>query len=375
MMTRDTRTMRYIPHEFEPDWAVAPGAMIQETLEDLQFTQADVAARASISAKHLNQVIKAHVPLSPEVAVALERVLGVPADHWLALEATWQARKARENSHASFAGLASWLNRFPTEELRVRKIVDLEASISERADALLRFFQVADTTAFDKVWLAPQASYKRSQKFTVDPYATALWLRLAEVAAEDSRAECPPYDASRLRSISRMLLPLTRQPVQSAFKSAQGLLRTAGVLLVFVPEIADTRITGASRWLASNHPVIALSGRYRYLDVFWFTLLHEIGHVLLHPKRATYLDVDGGGVHDDDDQQETAANAFASELILDGALRRELPNLTTGEELKSLAERAGVSPGVIAGQYGHATGDWRRFGKLRPRADLATVLE
>lgn len=374
-MTRRTSTVRYIPREFEPDWAIAPGTMIQETLEDLQFTQADVAARASVSAKHLNQVIKAHVPLSPEVAVALERVLGVPADHWLALEATWQARKARENSHLSFAGLASWLHRFPTEELRVRKIVDSEASISERADALLRFFQVADTTAFDKVWLAPQASYRRSQKFAVDPYATALWLRLAEVAAEDTRSECPPYDASRLRSISRMLLPLTREPVQTGFKSAQGLLRTAGVLLVFVPEIADTRITGASRWLASNHPVIALSGRYRYLDVFWFTLLHEIGHVLLHPKRATYLDVDGGGVRDDEDQQETAANAFASELILDGGLRRELQKLTTGEELKSLAERAGVSPGVIAGQYGHATGEWRRFGKFRPRADLAAVLQ
>ena len=158
MTTPHTSTMPYIPREFEPDWAIAPGAMIQETLEDLRFTQADVAARASISAKHLNQVIKAHVPLSPEVAVALERVLGVPADHWLALEATWQAHKARENSAVSFAGLASWLRRFPTEVLRERKIVDSQASVSARADALLRFFQVADTTAFDKVWLGDAAT-------------------------------------------------------------------------------------------------------------------------------------------------------------------------------------------------------------------------
>lgn len=375
MTTPHTSTMPYIPREFEPDWAIAPGAMIQETLEDLRFTQADVAARASISAKHLNQVIKAHVPLSPEVAVALERVLGVPADHWLALEATWQAHKARVNSAVSFAGLASWLSRFPTEVLRERKIVDCEAAVSARADALLRFFQVADTTAFDKVWLAPQANYRRSQKFAIDPYATALWLRLAEVAAEEFRAACPPYDADRLRSVSRMLLPLTREPILRGFKSAQGLLRRAGVLLVFVPEIADTRITGASRWLASNRPVIALSGRYRYLDVFWFALLHEIGHVLLHPKRATYLDVDGAGAHDDEDHQETAANTFASELILDEALRGELQRLTTDEQLQSLARRAGVSPGVIAGQYGHATGDWRKFGKLRLRADLAGVLQ
>jgi HTH-type transcriptional regulator / antitoxin HigA len=373
MTTPQTSTMRYIPRQFEPDWALTPGTMIQKTLEDLRFTQADVAARASISAKHLNQVIKAHVPLSPEVAVALERVLGVPADHWLALEATWQAHKARESSQLSFAGLASWLSHFPTDVLRERKIVDTQAPVASRADALLRFFQVADTTAFDKVWLAPQANYKRSQKFTIDPYATALWLRLAEVAAEHSSDGCPSYDASKLRSIARKLLPLTREPIRSGFNSAQALLKNAGVLLVFVPEIADTRITGASRWLTSNHPVIALSGRHKFLDIFWFTLLHEIGHILLHPKRATYLDIDGA--HDDADKQETAANSFASELILDEALRRELPALTTDDELKSLARRAGVSEGVIAGQYGHATTNWRKFGKLRPRADLATALQ
>lgn len=375
MTTPRSSTIRHIPREFEPDWAIAPGVMIKETLQDLRFTQADVAARASISAKHLNQVIRAHVPLSPEVAVALERVLGVPADHWLALEATWQAHKARESSAASFAGLATWLRRFPTDVLRERRLIHTEDSVAAQADALLRFFQVADTTAFEKVWLAPQANYKRSQKFAIDPYGTALWLRLAEVAAEDSREDCPAFDASRLSSTLPLLLPLTREPVQAGFKGAQALLKKSGVLLVFVPEIADTRITGASRWLASNHPMIALSGRYKFLDVFWFALLHELGHVLLHPRRATYIDVDGGSAHDDDDQQETAANEFASELILDETLRGELETLASDDQLRSLAMRAGVSPGMIAGQYGHATGNWRKFGKLRPRADLAAVLQ
>lgn len=375
MKADKTSSVRYRPREFEPDWAVAPGVVIQQTLEDLQFTQAEVAARASISAKHLNQIIKAHVALTPEVAVALERVLGVPADHWLALEATWQAHRARGTSHESFDTMGSWLRHFPTDVLLARGIVDAGASIGARADALLRFFQVADGSAFERIWLAPQASYKRSQKFAVDPHATALWLRLAEVAAETLKAGSPAYDPAGLRSAARTLPPLTREPVESGFHRAQSALRDVGVLLVFVPEIAETRITGASRWLSSGHPLIALSGRYRYLDVFWFTLLHEVGHVLLHPKRATYLDVDSGGVNDDDDQQETAANAFASDLILDQALRRELPNLKNDGDLESLAQRAGVSPGVIAGQYGHVTADWRKFGRLRPRADLAAVLK
>ncbi|NNH06979.1 HigA family addiction module antitoxin [Cellulomonas fimi] len=372
MTTSRPSTVRYIPREFEPDWAVAPGEMIQLALEDLRFTQADVAARASISAKHLNQVIKGHVPLSPEVAVALERVLGVSADHWLRLEATWQAHRARESAQMSFAGLSSWLRKFPEDVLRRRAIIDASAPVAERAESLLRFFQVADTEAFNRVWLAPQANYRRSQKFEIDAFATALWLRLAEVSAEAAR-DARPYDADKLRSVAREIPSLTREPVKIGFKKAQDLLREAGVLLVFEPEVAGTRITGASRWLASTHPVIALSGRHKFLDIFWFALLHEIGHVLLHPKRATYLDVERRNANDDADEQESAADSFAADLILGARLKAELREVSTAEELLELAQRAGVSPTMVAGQYAHVTGDWRTFGRLRERADLSVL--
>jgi len=83
------------PTDFAPKWAVAPGALIRRELEAGGLSQADVALRTNLSTKHLNQVIQGHVPLSPEVALALERVLGSSADLWLRMDVSWQAHKAR----------------------------------------------------------------------------------------------------------------------------------------------------------------------------------------------------------------------------------------------------------------------------------------
>lgn len=366
---------RFVPAEFSTEWAVPPGRLIMRELEAGGFSQADVASRTNLSAKHLNQVLKGHVPLSPEVALSLERVLDGDAELWLRIEARWQASRAREASHESLATLVNWVREFPTHTLRKRGAIDTTASPTEQVEELLRFFRVADTTAFDRVWLAPQANYKRSQKFDIDPYATALWIRLAEVEAEKLTTDANRYESISLRSAAQALPALTREPIAKGFRHAQERLLEAGVLLVFTPEISGTRICGLSRSLTNGHPMIALTGRYKFHDIFWFTMLHEIGHILLHPKRATYLDVEKKrGAHDDADEQETAANNFAQDLLLSESDRERLLGLQTPEDLQTFCKHLDLSPGMIAGQFAHATNDWRRFARFRDSSDINTAL-
>ena len=105
-------------------------------------------------------------------------------------------------------------------------------------------------------------------------------------------------------------------------------------------------------------------------------MIHEIAHVLLHPKRATYIHFEHSkSVGDNADRQEDAADQFAQNIFLSDSQRCELVLLTTATELQRFAQNVGVSAGVVAGQYGHYTGNWSRFGKLRESVDLATVLE
>ncbi|MCV7094253.1 ImmA/IrrE family metallo-endopeptidase [Mycobacterium kubicae] len=361
--------------QFEPDWAEPPGSLIKTELDALEYSQSDVAARANVSTKHFNQLLNGHVPLSPDIAISLERVLGIPAEITLRMDATWQAERVRRASSSVLAGLSRWIDKFPREALRKYQIIDFQKAVEERADELLRFFRVADEKSFDRIWLAPQVNYRRSQKFTVDPYATALWRRLAEVKAEALVPSARAYDAVKLRRAAERIPPLTQMDLRRGFQNAIDILADAGVLLVFIPEIDGTRISGATWWLTPSHPIIALTGRYRFVDTFWFTMVHEIAHVLLHPKRVTFMHFDRkGSVSDDQDRQETAADSFAADTFLTDKQRCALVLLTTVADVEEFAAKTKLSVGVVAGQYAHCTGNWSRFGKMRESVDIAAAI-
>ena len=62
----------------------------------------------------------------------------------------------------------------------------------------------------------------------------------------------------------------------------QALCAEAGVALVFVRAPRGCRVSGASRLVTPEKAMILVSFRFRSDDQFWFTVFHEIGHLILH---------------------------------------------------------------------------------------------
>lgn len=361
------------PTEFSADWQLSPGELLADELKHRGISQTDLAARTSLSTKHVNQIIKGHVPISSDAAIAFERALNVPAALWLKAEAAWRAAETARRSRESFGQLSNWLSQFPLQVLLTRGIIGPQEDVGTQVDKVLRWFEVSDPHAFERVRLQSGASYKRSQAFSVHPYATATWLRLAEIEAEDLSKTAPIFSARLLKAAAAQLPALTTMDTKSAFLRAQEILGGAGVLLVFIEEIDGTRISGASKLLHSGHHMIALTARFNTLDSFWFALAHEIAHVLLHPKRSTFIDVDLS-VNDDSDEQESEANAYAERLFLPLEAKERLRNAESGQSIAQLAKELKVAPFMLAGQYGHMTGDWRIVGKMRKRGNIADLL-
>ena len=105
---------------FEPDYAVPPGATLQETIDHLGIDQKELAARTGLTAKTINQIIKGKAPLTPDTALRLERVTGLPARTWNNLEANYREQLSRLESSKHLASQREWLKRIPTKELVVR---------------------------------------------------------------------------------------------------------------------------------------------------------------------------------------------------------------------------------------------------------------
>jgi len=77
------------------DYAVTPGETLLETLWALDMTQTELAKRTGRPVNTINQIITGKATITPEIAVQLERVLGVPARIWNNLEAHYQDARAR----------------------------------------------------------------------------------------------------------------------------------------------------------------------------------------------------------------------------------------------------------------------------------------
>ena len=75
--------------------AIPPGATIKEQLEDRRLSQKEFAARMGVSEKYVSRLIDGDVQLTPEIAVRLEMVLGIPARFWIGLEVTYREKVAK----------------------------------------------------------------------------------------------------------------------------------------------------------------------------------------------------------------------------------------------------------------------------------------
>lgn len=349
------------PRQFTPGWALHPGVYLRRMLQEQGIRQAELAERTGLTPKHINQIVNETIGISAEVALLLDRALGTSAGFWTQAEAAYQAWASWDKAKAQLPELTKWARAFDKVTLRRYGITAAGDSEEVLVEKILRFFGVASPDAFDRTWIQPRVSFRRSQSFTVDQPNTALWLRLIEQSAE--HITVPPLHPGALRKVARTVPAMTNHTVPHGFAVAREALAEAGVVLTFIRQVPGTRVCGATWWLGSERPVIGLTERHRKPDIFWFNLLHEIGHILLHPRRTTFLDLDieqQAGI-----TPETEAHAFAESTLLPADARAAIAAATTRQELLRLATRLGVSAAIVAGYHGHVTDRWNISGSLR----------
>lgn len=341
---------------YAPQTIPAPGETLKETLEELGIPQADLARRTGLSTKHINQVIQGTAPLSPDTALLLERTTGVAAGMWNSLEATWRTQLAREAEDKELAGQVDWLSRFPLADLVKHQILPDRAKSVANLRRLLEWFGVAAPDVAEELWRGYRAAFRRSTVLSPNEYATATWLCLAEHRARGRDAQ--PYDRAALTALLPRLRALTVEDQEVWSQDLPRLCAQAGVAVVFVPTLTKTSISGATRWLTPDKVMVALSDRFKKDDQFWFTLFHELAHVLLHGKRLTFMDdsdnLSAAEKHEDPSEDE--ANEFAAGVLIPApytAAYRQLsaaaPHISL-TAIRSFARTAGIAPGIVVGR-------------------------
>lgn len=132
------------------------------------------------------------------------------------------------------------------------------------------------------------------------------------------------------------------------YKSISDFLHNKGINLIISESLPGTKIDGAARLTSHNTLAIGLTLRYDRLDNFFFTLLHELAHAVLHTKKL----VDGIISEENSDEIiETEANRLAKDSIINPVEYRVcIPKRTLNmHDLISNAETLSIHPALLAG--------------------------
>lgn len=89
--------------DFTPVVATHPGELIRDELKERGMTQKQLAAEINVKPSVLSETVNGKRSVSVNMALALERALGIPADIWLNMQTQYDLDVAniaeRDNQH------------------------------------------------------------------------------------------------------------------------------------------------------------------------------------------------------------------------------------------------------------------------------------
>jgi HTH-type transcriptional regulator/antitoxin HigA len=329
-----------------PDYPVAPGETLKDTLETLGMTQTELARRMDRPIKTINEIIHAKAAITADTALQLERVLGVTSKFWMNLEANYQMVKAKAEAAKKLAQEIKYVDMFPYAQMAKLGWVKNTRDTTERASELLNFFGIV---TFSNMQMVKSVSYRKDIHKKTSPESLTAWARRGELLARDVKTD--KYDKQSFLKSLEEIKSLTVTMGDGFDSKLQNICARSGVAVVFVPHLKKTYVNGATRWLTPAKALIQLSIRYRYQDSFWFTFFHEAAHILLHGKTDSFVDVDDQAKS----AKEREADQWASDFLIDSRSYIDFTdnNIITISSIREFANRQDVGIGIVIGRLLH----------------------
>lgn len=326
-----------------------PGEFLIEELEERQLTQAEFSQIIDRPPRTVNEIIKGKRSITPETAGIIAAALGTTPDYWLALQSEYDLfilnKKSKEKDQ-DVRERADLYNNYPIADLVRRGYIKSKKRASELLDQLNNLFAAELESIRD-------AAFLRASEGDINRKYMKAWLALGKKLAKDIKLS-RPYDKKALSLFASELKRLSADE-QAGVKNVIERLNDLGVRIVILPHFSKTRADGAAFWLNEKSPVIMLSLRFDRIDNFYFTLLHEIGHLLLHDDRVNqYFTDDDIYIPHNDIAEENEANDFANtQLGFIGISQRLKNKKVTSAVIQHYSAEYDVHPGLLVGHLQH----------------------
>ena len=342
------------------------GIFLKLELNARNLTQLDLANIINRPVKTINQIITGKIGITPDTAMQLEQALKISAETWLNLQSRYQLSllALESDKYADIPRRAALYQNYPIKDMIKRGWINAGETLDDLENAVKAFFQINDI----QQPCAFQFSAKQNKTAYKQPISAVnlAWLYKAKQLASE-QLTTGKFSIQAANQAVAQLSNLLLSPEE--IRHVPKILSASGIRFVIVESLPNSKLDAACFWLDEQTPVIAMTLHYDRIDNFWFTLRHELEHVLQGDgKNIPIFDEDIGTHTQDLPIEEQRANAAASDFCvptakLDSYILRAGAYIFSERKIIAFAGVNKIHTGLVVGQLHNRTGKYQQLRK------------
>lgn len=346
------------------DLIIHPGETIKEILEDKKMTQEELAIRTGYSAKHISEIVSGKKDISSKFANALEYVFGIPTQFWVNLQGNYDKEVLELEK----------INNIKKEEFDIlhelkdvvkycedNKIIESGLNKSLTLLSMRKFLNVNNLTSIPNLPLQ-QVAFRGSKKIKVNINVLYAWKRICEHLTDKVNiTEKFSIDIlnEKYEDIKKTMF---LEPNKMIIK-LKKIFKECGIAFEVVHNFAGAPVQGYIQ-RRNDKILLCMTIRQSFSDIFWFTLFHEIGHLINEDFNDQYIDYSFI-----ESETEKKADLFARNILIDDTdynifMKNGKFNINT---INKFAKSQNVKPGIVIGRIQNDTNDYTFMASYRER--------
>lgn len=352
--------------EYNDKIAFHPGYYIKEIIDDSGLTQEDFAKRLDTTPKNLSLLVRGEQNLSIDISMKLSRMIGTSVSYWLNLQNAYDSLVAEFKSEKEMAKEREVFKNIEYKYLENNfGLPHLPRKTDEQIKAVREFLNVATLKVLTKRDLA--VSFRSSAKGLSENNIIKANIMVQIAVNKALKAYAPKFNKQRFEEAVSYALTLTENH-DDFYPLLYRAFMDAGVVFVILPNLPGSNINGATKKIGDSI-MLMVNDRRLYADSFWFSLLHEIGHILNGDYGISFEKETG--------EQESLADKYAQESLIPKEAYTEFveQNAFDANAIRRFARQISRDPGIVVGRLQNdMLVDFKNLNSLRKKYVIKTAI-
>lgn len=336
--------------EYKDIYAFHPGNYLQDIIEDMEITQEEFAVRLGTTAKTISKIVNGEANLSKDIALKLSNMFGTSVDVWLNLQASYDKKLLEIKNEEEIDKEKTILDYIDYSYFVALGVVEKTRDSRKKIENLRNYLKISNLNVLlisNFLVNYRTSTAKVSNKNIIN---SKVWLQTAINIGKQSKVN--DFNAKKLESHIDEIRSMTLKSPQVFLPRLKEIFRDCGVTFVLLPYLKNSNINGAVTWINQNKVILALNDRRNYADTFWFSLFHEIKHVLQQKHKQLFISEQKKEITSLDDILEKEADDFARDTLIPKDKYEDFISKKnfSDESIKKYSKEIGIHPGILVGR-------------------------